>query len=184
MTAAAFPAFRAATAGQDGRAAVRDLDALLDLPAPALAELYANATTPRLEDVKGPLRGRMLVWPWIDANGGFARFLRAFAGARSFPWKGKTFTPLRGNAGEGINRVFSERFTLFRFETHVSRSKAGDFDAVQLDYDLPENPPIIRSIEDEIREIAPGLWLGQAWIRIANCPRLWLWFALGAADAR
>jgi len=35
----------------------------------------------------------------------------------------------------------------------VTKSRAGDFDALQLDYDLPGNPPVIRSIKDEIREI-------------------------------
>jgi hypothetical protein len=80
--------------------------------------------------------------------------------------------------GEGINRVFTDRFRLFRFETFIGRSKAGDFDALQLDYDLPENPGIIRAIKDEIRELEPGLWLGQAYFHTKRSDTLVLYFGL------
>ncbi len=70
-----------------------------------------------------------------------ARAIRIFAGWRGFPWKGKSFNPQTEDTGEGINRVVADRFRLFRFETFISKSKAGDFDALQLDYDLPTNPP-------------------------------------------
>ena len=82
-----------------------------------------------------------------------------------------------------INRVFTDRFRLFRFETFIGPSRAGDFDALQLDYDLKGNPPVIRSIKDEIREIEPGLWLGQAWLKTSKREILWLYFALARADA-
>jgi len=155
----------------------RALDRLLALPARELEELYREARTPALTDVRGDLRGRMLAWPALEARPRLASALRAFASAESFPWRGKSFTP-GADRGEGINRVLSERLRLFRFETFIGRSRGGDFDALQLDYDLPENPPVIRSIKDEIREIEPGVWLGQAYFVTPRRDRLWLYFAL------
>jgi hypothetical protein len=162
---------------------LRKLDALLDLSCPALEKLYREARAPRIGQVAGDLRGRMLAWPSLEARPGMAGALRAFAGARSFPWRGKTFSPRGEVSGEGINRVVSDRFRLFRFETFIAPSRAGDFDALQLDYDLRGNPPVIRSIKDEIRELEPGLWLGQAWLKTKKREILWLYFALASADA-
>jgi hypothetical protein len=156
---------------------VSALDRLLALPASELAKLYAEADTPRLEEVRGDLRGRMLAWPMLEGRPMIASTLRRLAGADAFPWRGKSFVPDR-KRGEGINRVLSDRIRLFRFETYIGRSRAGEFDAIQLDYDLGENPPIVRSIKDEIRELEPGLWLGQAWLQTSKADRLWLYFGL------
>lgn len=154
------------------------LDALLDRSSAELQSLYEGARAPRIGDVDGDLRGRMLAWPSLASRPALGAALRAFAGARSFPWRGKTFHPRTESRGDGINRVLSDRLRLFRFDTFIARSRAGGFDALQLDYDLPGNPPIIRSIKDEIRELEPGLWLGQAWLVTRERERLWLYFAL------
>lgn len=153
------------------------LDGLLDLAPYELEALYHQAKTPQLDDVGGDLRGRMLAWPVLVPRPRIQAALRAFAGAATFPWKGKSFTP-DPRKGAGINRVFSDRFRLFRFDTFIAKSRAGDFDALQLDYDLAGNPPIIRSIKDEIREIEPNLWLGQAYYQTTKSDWLWLYFAL------
>src|SRR5262249_5003947 len=123
-------------------------------------------------------KGRMLAIPALGGRG-VARLLRAFAGSSAFPWRGKSFTPLSAEGGEGRNRVFVDRLKLFRFTTAVGPSRAGAFDALQLDYDHPGNPLLVRHIEDEIRELRPGLWLGQAWFRRrADKKALVLWFGL------
>lgn len=156
---------------------VQALDRLLTRTADELERLYERSRTPSLSEVHGDLRGRMLAWPMLETHPRIAAALRAFAGARSFPWCGKSFTPGTQQGG-GINRAFSDRARLFRFETFLGRSRAGDFDALQLDYDLPDNPPIIRSIKDEIRELEPGLWLGQAYFKRPSRDLLWLYFGL------
>lgn len=157
---------------------LRRLDGLLDLPCTDLARLYVDARAPRIGQVEGDLRGRMLAWPSLGTRPAVQQALRAFAGSKAFPWRGKSFHPRTEDSGDGINRVLSDRFRLFRFETFISPSRAGDFDALQLDYDLPGNPPVIRSIKDEIRELEPGLWLGQAWMKTKKREILWLYFAL------
>jgi hypothetical protein len=159
---------------------VRTLDDLLALSPDRLAALYAGAAVPRLDAVAGDLRGRMLAWPGL-ARGPVAALLRRWAASSRFPWRGKSFTP-GDQRGEGINRVVLDRFRLYRFETCIGRSRAGDFDAVQLDYDRPDNPFFIRPIRDEIRELSPGLYLGQAWLEIGSRPpALVLYFGLTSA---
>ncbi len=154
------------------------LERLLDLPVPELERLYRDARTPALGEVRGDLRGRMLAWPALAQRRAVGGALRSLAGSAWFPWRGKTFIPRDGAHGDGINRVLVDRVRLFPFETFIGRSRAGDFDALQLDYDLPENPPIIRSIKDEIRTIEPGVWLGQAWFVTPRTTFLWLYFGL------
>jgi len=152
------------------------LDDLLALDVAALRRLYEGASTPALLDVAGDLRGRMLA---TTVLGGWpARLARAWAGSDAFVWRGKSFTPRSDAAGEGINRVITDRLRLFRFETSIGPSRAGAFDALQLDYDLPGNPFFIRAIEDELRQLRPGLWLGQAYLRARGRATLVLYFAL------
>lgn len=163
---------------RDAPRSLASLDRLLDLPVPELQRLYEGAKTPAITEVRGDLRGRMLAWPSLSERAGVQGFFRAFAGSSAFPWRGKSFSPHDAARGEGINRVIRDRLRLFRFDTFIGRSRQGDFEALQLDYDLPGNPPIIRSIKDEIRTVEPGVWLGQAWFVTARTKFLWLYFGL------
>ena len=152
------------------------LDDLLALEPAALERLYAQARVPALNALRGDLRGRMLAVTVVPP--GWSAAARVWAGSDAFPWRGKSFAPLGDDEGRGINRVFSDRVRLFAFETSIARSRAGDFDAFQLDYDLPENPFFIRRIKDEIRELSPGLYLGQAYWHTTRADHLVLYFAL------
>jgi hypothetical protein len=158
---------------------VRSLDDLAALRCPALAELYARAVVPTVPDLNGDLRGRML------AVRGAGRLLfgllGAFAAWRQFPWRGKSFwSPAEASRGDGINRVFGDVRPLrwFRFETFIGPSRADGGQAFQLDYDNSDNPFFIRAIKDEVRQVAPGLFLGQAYVMWFGKPRLALYFAL------
>lgn len=107
-------------------------------------ELYRSAKTPRLADLDGKLEG--------------------FAKSGIFPWRGKTFEHETAEHGQGVNRLFGERVNWFHFETSAGPSNAGDFDSVNLDYGHDRNPPLVRDVIDEVREVAPGLWLGLAYL--------------------
>lgn len=156
---------------------VRTLDDLAALEPDELMDLYRRAKTPHLKDLDGKLQGRLLAIPKAQEPH-IARLLRNFAKSGAFPWAGKTFESHDSEHGEGVNRVLHERFNWFRFETSISKSRAGDFDAVQLDYDRPGNPSLVRSIKDEVREVAPGLWLGLAYMEGKSEPRLGAYFAV------
>jgi hypothetical protein len=109
--------------------------------------------------------------------------LRGIAASPRFVWEGKTFASTSKRAGRGINRIAGGailgRQDLFPFTTSIGPSVIDGKDAVILDYEQPENPPYIRHIHDEIREVAPGLFLGPAmWKRSGAAPATILWFAL------
>jgi hypothetical protein len=157
-------------------AAPTRVEELLLLEPDALQRLYEGAAVPELEEVAGDCKGRMLAWPIV--RGPAAQLIRLAGSWDGFPWRGKSFTPLGSDGGEGINRVVSDRWKLFRFTTFVGPSRAGHFDAVQLDYDHADNPFFIRAIKDEIREIAPGLYLGQAYLHLGTNDHLVLYFGL------
>ncbi|PKL79752.1 MAG: hypothetical protein CVV27_01385 [Candidatus Melainabacteria bacterium HGW-Melainabacteria-1] len=138
---------------------------MADLSSESLWKLYALAKTPAIEDLEGRLVGRMLTVPGLE-NPSVARTLRGFAASGTFPWQGKTFDSHGDGTGEGINRVLGDRKNWFRFATFIGPSRAGDFDALHLNYDNPGNPTPIRAVKDELREVAPGLWLGLAYLRL------------------
>lgn len=152
------------------------LDELLPLAHEQLVPLYEAATVPPLGALDGDLRGRMLAVPALPAL--VTALPRAWARSDAFPWRGKSFAALADDHGTGVNRVVSDRVRLFRFTTFVGPSRHDDAPAVQLDYDHPGNPFFIRAIEDELRELAPGLYLGQAWLRTGTTRRFVLWFGL------
>jgi hypothetical protein len=156
----------------------RDLDALARMDVRELGALYARgAVPPRLGSLEGHPRGRMLAVRALD-RGAPARLLRAFSGAATFPWGGKTFHG-DGERGEGVNRVhLFGRHRLFPFVTRLQPSALDGAPCVALDYDLPDNPAAIRAIHDEIREVDPGLFLGPAMWKARGGPRLVLWFGL------
>ena len=172
----ASPTATASPASPPARS-VSDLDALLHLDHRALCDLYEHATLPSVAAIHGDLRGRMLAVPGLPQT--LTGLPRAWVCTLIFPWRGKSFQPLGADRGEGRNRVVSDGMHLFRFETRVGSSRHDGKPVVELDYDLRENPGFVRRVEDEIREIAPGLYLGQAWFRLRGKKHLILWFALG-----
>ena len=154
------------------------LDDLLRADAETLRRLYVGARTPAVADLTGDLRGRMLALVAIPSWLFFWASL--LARTRFFPWLGKSFFADGPGAarGTGINRVFTDRIRWFKFDTFIAPSRAGDFGAFQLDYDNPDNPALIRAIKDEVRQVAPGLFLGLAYFVWRKKPRLVLYFAL------
>jgi len=163
-------------------AAPSNLDALAAQSAAELHGLYCAAKVPALHDLDGDLRGRMLAVR--GAGRIWFALLRAFAAWRHFPWRGKSFASRAlATRGDGINRVFAESAARrwFRFETFIGPSQADGGLAFQLDYDNRDNPFFIRAIKDEVRELAPGLFLGQAYVVLFGKPRLALYFALARA---
>src|SRR5438105_12274928 len=140
-------------------------------------ELYRRARTPALADLDGRLAGRLLAVPKAQEPH-IRTWLERFSESGAFPWQGKTFEHESATRGHGINRLFGERVNWFRFETSVGPSNAGDFDAVHLDYSHDHNPPVVRDVKDEVREVAPGLWLGLAYVRVDGVDRLGCFFAV------
>jgi hypothetical protein len=159
----------------------RSLDDLARMTCRELRALYDDGTVPALDALDGDLVGRMLAVRSLDRGAPF-RFLATVARSARFPWGGKSFASKSATRGTGINRVqLGGRHRLFPFETHVDASVLDDKPCVVLDYDLADNPGAIRAIHDEVREVAPKIFLGPACVkRAGKKPLVALWFALDA----
>jgi hypothetical protein len=155
-----------------------DLAALRRMTYAELDELYRSAKRPDfISDLNGDARGAMLAWRH-PRTGPIAWWLRVFGASSSFPWEGKSFQGT-SDEGTGINRVnFFGKRRWFPFKTRFANSFLDGKPTFLLDYSGPANPPLIRSIVDEIREVAPGLYLGPAALNFRGRPRPVLFFAV------
>jgi hypothetical protein len=144
-----------------------------------LSELYRHAKRPAaLADLNGAARGAMLAWR-SPSGGPLARILEAMGSSARFPWEGKTFQTETNDRGKGINRInLLRKMTWFPFATRFGPSFLDGQPAFVLDYSGQGNPPLINSIVDEVREVAPGLYMGPAALKVGGKPRPVLFFAL------
>lgn len=156
-----------------------DLTALRRLKYDELERLYRAAKRPSaLSDLNGDAVGAMLAWR-TPSSGPLAALLRKFGESSMFAWKGKSFQNLSAEAGEGINRVnFFGKRRWFPFGTRFDASFLDGEPSFVLDYARPGNPPLIKSIVDEVREVAPKLYLGPAALNVRGRARPILFFAV------
>lgn len=159
------------------------LDTLAQRSLEELDALYRAATvSTTIRAADGQLVGRMLAVRGVPP--GLRGPLGKWAASDSFVWEGKTFAAFSDTKGVGHNRVFIPgvfgRQNVFPFETSFGTSAIDGKPTLILDYDLVSNPSWIRHIHDEIREVAPGLFLGPAMWKGDKEKVLVLWFALEA----
>lgn len=144
------------------------LDVLHRMTHGELATAYAAGTVPddAIAQLAGRPQCRMLDLDFAG-TGKRARLIRRISRSPTFVWKGKAFSAHSDTVGEGINRtVIGERY---RFDLRIEQSVIDGAPCVLLDYDRRDNPWFIRIIRDELRMVAPGLWMGPA---ILNGTRL------------
>lgn len=157
-----------------------ELDDLARSSPPELKALYEGGTVPdSLARLDGDLVGRMLAVRGVG-RGAALRAIASLARSPGFAWAGKSFQAVDRETGTGINRVrLAGRHRLFPFRTLFGPWVIDGRPCVVLDYDDADNPGLIRSIHDEVREVAPGLYLGPAcWKRQGRSPLVLLWFGL------
>lgn len=162
-----------------------DMAALRQMTFAELEALYRNAPAPTvIPDLNGDTIGAMLAWR-TPASGPIASLLRTFGASQSFPWEGKSFKSHSNDSGEGINRVkFFGKWRWFPFKTRFGDSFLDGKRTFILDYSGPGNPPFIRSIVDEVREAAPGLYFGPAALETGGKPKKVLFFAVQVPNVR
>ena len=132
----------------------------------------------------GDAVGAMLAWR-SPRTGPLAALLRQFGSSSAFPWEGKTFTNQGNDSGQGINRInLLGKRRWFPFRTRFDASFLDGKPTFVLDYSGPGNPPLIRQIVDEVREVAPRLYMGPAALKIGGRPRPVLFFAVSHAEGR
>lgn len=156
-----------------------DLDALAAMSIDELTALYQRGTVPdSLAVLDGTPTCRMLTLVGTLGRGAPASTLRSLARSSRFPWAGKSFASRSAAEGTGINRVrLAGTRNWFPFDTRIEPSAIDGEPCIVLDYDKPENPRFIRQVHDELREVAPGLFLGPAMWKTKRDPALVLYFA-------
>lgn len=158
------------------------LDDLAQMNVEELDQLYRDGSLPSsMKELDGAPIGRMLAIRYTDKTPAFG-LLRRISESRYFVWDGKSFQANDDQTGTGINRVnltLAGKYKWFPFDTRIEASVVDGQDCILLDYDQPENPWFIRKIRDELREVAPGLFLGPAmWKDNDGSAAFVLWFAL------
>ncbi|MFZ0063049.1 MAG: hypothetical protein WAL47_13545 [Pyrinomonadaceae bacterium] len=144
-----------------------------------LDRLYRSAQRPSsIADLDGDAIGAMLAWR-SPRSGPIAWLLRKFGNSAVFPWEGKSFNTKGTESGGGINRInLLGKRRWFPFATRFEASFIDGKPTFVLDYSGPGNPPLIRQIVDEVREVAPNLFMGPAALKVGGRPRPILFFAV------
>jgi hypothetical protein len=138
------------------------MTAVIDSKSPVTARKLARMSRSQLDDIfrrspAGPIpagqaRGTALVLPGSPGDAVLSALIRLFC------WKGKVFNPrsrdLRNLLGPLGNRGI-------RALVYQAQSWFADGPAIILDYS--RTSLVARKIRDEIREVAPGLYLGQVY---------------------
>ncbi|HYX85091.1 MAG TPA: hypothetical protein VE777_08980 [Gaiellales bacterium] len=161
---------------------------LVGLEPGALEGLFARGKVPD-PPPDGRLKGALLHMTIGPAGGLIART----AGA----WLGKRFDAAGGGENVFDRRLFKlgrlltpaayrawwpedgRAYRALRFTTVVA---PGELDpgvgVLRISYDLPENAPLLRRVVDELVEVEPGVYLGQALLRRRGGHRRLAWFTL------
>ncbi|MFB6283314.1 MAG: hypothetical protein ABEK59_05180 [Halobacteria archaeon] len=144
---------------------------LLEMDKAELDELFAEGETPTLEEIEGDTDGTVLA-----GRGGLRTEIgREIANLPTLPWQGKSI-----EGGEGTNRFGYGPLSQqgFEFDTRITESLRGWGSVLVFDYDVPENPPGIRRIRDDLKKVDEGVFLGTSNIEVAGNHRFLLYFVL------
>lgn len=148
------------------------LDDLVTKDKAELDQLFREGDTPDEDALEGETRGRVL------AGRGPLRLgaVRQAVNGPLLPWKGKTFARTSGKNRFEFGPIERQEF---EFDTKVQESLlSDDNDVLTLDYDQPANPPGIRQIRDDLKELEEGLYLGTANLDVGDDYEFILYFAL------
>jgi hypothetical protein len=137
------------------------LDALARMSPEQLGALYRQLPPAPL--LRGRVRGRALVRPGTSLGPALSR-------SAGLIWQGKVF---RGD-GTAINRFFG----LPAIEARVLHGPSWMDGAAALVLDYEHTSHVYAKYRDEIRQVAPGLYLGVMYERTTPCPTIAMFFAL------
>lgn len=127
-----------------------DRSQLLKMSSEQLDELFKQSAAGNLPDGEGA--GTAVIFPgtW------WAKFFAWLA--RCFFWQGKTFNAREGNLR---NRITPFGLSAIKANVYKEASWLDQQEAIVLDYS--KTSWLAQKIRDEIREVAPGLYLGKVW---------------------
>ncbi len=145
---------------------VRRLDDLSRLTPGQLEALYAQSAPGAIP--RGKVRGLALLRPGTKFGPAISR------GAR-VTWQGKVFN---ADGTSSINRFFGVKAV--RADVSYGPSWRDGNPAIILDYNRTSK--VYERYRDELREVAPGLYLGLMFDRNVSPPKLKMYFAVQRLD--
>ena len=154
--------FRAPVHGPVARAHLQA--SCCDMSGPELEALYRQGQAVGIP--AGRIRGTAILAPGTRRN-------QALAMGTRVVWQGKVFDPAGSSA---VNRFFG--LPLVRAQVYQDRSWLDGAPALVLDYSRTSR--VYAQNRDEIRQVAPGLFLGLMYARTVPQPSLRMYFVLEA----
>ena len=96
-----------------------------------------------------------------------------------FVWNGKSFHAHSSTEGTGINRLRLGGLQAgWPFKVGIAPSVVDGKPCIALDFDVEENPWWEKPTYDELREIAPGVYMGPSTYKTKNGHRILVWFGV------
>lgn len=126
-----------------------------------LYQSHAGATLPC-----GKVRGRVILFPGTG-------MARPASSVGRLVWQGKVFMP---DGTQAVNRFFGVR--MIKGRVYQGSSWVDGQPSLILDYQ--STSWVYRNYRDEIREVAPGLYLGLMYARTQPVPKFKMYFAFEA----
>ena len=162
MTALLLQSTSGTAARAQAQTSVLNVDRLVHMSGPELEALYRNGTSVGMPP--GRVRGTALLAPGTRRNAALARGTRLV-------WQGKVFDPAEASA---VNRFFG--LPMIRAQVFQDQSWLDGAPALVLDYS--QTSRVYAQYRDEIRQVAPGLFLGLMYARTSPQPTLRMYFVL------
>jgi hypothetical protein len=126
---------------------IQDPKEFLKMPAERLDQIFAES--PAGEIPRGEGKGTAIVAPGTEVSSEIARFVNLFT------WKGKVFDPVKG---ELRNKILPLGHKAIVAKVYKDQSWFDQKECIVLDYS--KTSLVAQWIRDEIREVAPGIYLG------------------------
>jgi hypothetical protein len=131
----------------DNATTIKDPAQFLEMPDEKLDELFRNS--PAGDIPVGEGRGTAIIKPGSEVSDDIAKFVHLFT------WKGKVFDPAKG---ELRNKILPLGHKAIVAKVYKDKSWLDQKECIVLDYS--KTSLIAHWIRDEIREVAPGIYLG------------------------
>jgi len=127
-----------------------DVEKLMDMSQEALDELFSSVPAGEIPD--GEAEGTAIVAPGTKFTPIIAKFINGFA------WQGKVFDKDKGVLR---NRIFPFGLNAIIARVYKDKSWLDGKECIVLDYS--DTSMVAQWIRDEIRAIAPGVYLGKVY---------------------
>src|ERR1700730_11415618 len=131
----------------DNTTTIKDPAQFLAMPDENVDQLFRNSPVGDIPAGEG--EGTAIIEPGSDVSDDIAKFVHLFN------WKGKVFDPAKG---ELRNKILPPGYKAIVAKVYKDKSWLDQKECIVLDYS--KTSLVAKWIRDEIREVAPGIFLG------------------------